>query len=419
MRSIRGRVATAVALLLTTALGLVGAAASPAAAVPTTSIPPVTCDGDGVSGKRVQLQYSYRSVNRFAQRANYLRTLASEVSRYFDQSARKTGGNRHVRYVHDSSCRPVIEVFQRTDSADLFAYSKIHHTNPNRIYLQYLEDTPEACGVSFGQWSAVAQWCAEADTAAHELMHQLGAVQWSQGTSGNDHPPHGTPNSHCWDAVDMMCYDDGSGIAMQMVCPTHWGLFDCNNDDYYHTNPPAGSFLADPNHRNAARSDYLIKTGSAEEGGPVVGQAWQITNVGANAALQRNQITPQDGSTANVPTRLLPHGDYVEGTQGWVLQRGESWNWRFVNRVSGRCLALSGTAAGSAVVQTTCNSTSSLQRFTLSHLGLGRYTIQHPSSGLYVTPADRRNIANNPVIASYHTGEPAQQWIFTLAAPVS
>ncbi|MDP1805280.1 MAG: phosphoenolpyruvate carboxykinase domain-containing protein, partial [Acidimicrobiales bacterium] len=83
---------------------------------------------------------------------------------------------------------------------------------------------------------------------AHELFHTLGAVQSSA--------PHSTGWSHCLDEIDRMCGGDSSGKSVVMTCPDgREDLFDCNHDDYFHTDPPAGGYLA--SHWNTADSRFL------------------------------------------------------------------------------------------------------------------------------------------------------------------
>ena len=88
---------------------------------------------------------------------------------------------------------------------------------------------------------------------AHELMHNLGGVQ--------PDAPHATPNFHCRDESDEMCYDDdGSGpVVMQSVCAGRDGrLFDCNHDDYFLAGTPAaGSWLS--THWNTYNSRFLLR----------------------------------------------------------------------------------------------------------------------------------------------------------------
>jgi hypothetical protein len=88
------------------------------------------------------------------------------------------------------------------------------------------------------------QWAGS--VAAHELMHNLGGVQGSA--------PHSN-GMHCIDIQEVMCSDTTPDYPE--VCPTtHIYLFDCNNDDYYHTNPPAGNYLSE--YWNTANNQFLI-----------------------------------------------------------------------------------------------------------------------------------------------------------------
>ena len=77
----------------------------------------------------------------------------------------------------------------------------------------------------------------------HEITHNLGGVQQSA--------PHSTPDGHCWDGNDVMCYPDGSSGAQPYttsVCPLVAGAipqtYDCGHDDYFNPDPAPGSYLA-------------------------------------------------------------------------------------------------------------------------------------------------------------------------------
>ena len=82
-------------------------------------------------------------------------------------------------------------------------------SNPNNGYYPQYSRIDSPCW-GFGNGSN------EHSVEAHELMHNLGAVSSAA--------PHGTRAGHCWDEYDSMCYADGGGFAMQMVCPKHQGL---------------------------------------------------------------------------------------------------------------------------------------------------------------------------------------------------
>lgn len=109
---------------------------------------------------------------------------------------------------------------------------------------------------------------------AHELGHVLGAVQAPYVQQTPDGPVHhaGTPNAtpgfHCTDEWDVMCGDDHGGavaVPIRYECGdppevldgdrSNERRLDCNHDDYFHTDPPEGSYLAE--HWNVADSPFL------------------------------------------------------------------------------------------------------------------------------------------------------------------
>jgi hypothetical protein len=107
-------------------------------------------------------------------------------------------------------------------------------------------------GPSYGR---VDRACWGGSTAAHEHMHNLGAVQGSA--------PRSSGGGHCTDEWDVMCYsDEPLHPTMQVLCPDvqrDATRFDCRHDDYFSTNPPAGSYL--DTHWNAADSAFLSHGG--------------------------------------------------------------------------------------------------------------------------------------------------------------
>jgi len=252
------------------------------ATAPTTSGPAgptqplALCEGDGVSGRRVEVLYVRGSNSRYQQFLETFRNLAEGVDVIFNESARETGGERHVRYVTENvngACRPVVRDVQIPDSALnandwaplLNAVKAAGYTRTDRKYLQFV-DARVYCGIggfagdtrkspdnrsNFGpEYARADSGCWSAGVAAHELGHTLGAV--------NNNSPNASGHAHCTDEWDVMCYKDAPEVVIQTRCPdrAHDNRLDCNHDDYYHTNPPAGSYLS--NNFNVADNLFLI-----------------------------------------------------------------------------------------------------------------------------------------------------------------
>src|SRR5437867_1399841 len=85
----------------------------------------------------------------------------------------------------------------------LIGDSRTDATNYNNTYGSYSR-------VDSGCWGLASSY---QSVEAHELMHNLGAVQATA--------PHST-GGHCYDEWDLMCYDDGAGYTMDTSqCPDH------------------------------------------------------------------------------------------------------------------------------------------------------------------------------------------------------
>jgi hypothetical protein len=129
----------------------------------------------------------------------------------------------------------------------------------NADYTIFLDDVSTvACGVgsytndqslsvnnannSGGDYGIIYRACWYNETPMHENAHNQGAVQYRA--------PHSTGSGgHCWDEYDVLCYSpDGGdkhqkGVVIMKNCRDR-NYFDCNYDDYFHPNPPAGTYLA-------------------------------------------------------------------------------------------------------------------------------------------------------------------------------
>jgi len=91
--------------------------------------------------------------------------------------------------------------------------------------------------VSFGDMSA--------HTFLHELTHNMGGVHRNAPHSTDPYGLNPDNGWHCYDGLDVMCYDDLSFYGDRLsstVCSSE--TWDCNKDDYFNANPAAGTYLA-------------------------------------------------------------------------------------------------------------------------------------------------------------------------------
>jgi hypothetical protein len=129
----------------------------------------------------------------------------------------------------------------------------------------------------------------------HENGHNMGAVQNSA--------PNASGAAHCNDDRDVMCYNDGgpnSGGYRNNVC-TDLEHYDCNHDDYFHPNPPAGSYLATHWNVAACYNRYIQRSGCGGGSTPTPTRTATRTNTptGPTATPTR---TPTRTNTPSGPT---------------------------------------------------------------------------------------------------------------------
>ncbi|MFI2074248.1 MULTISPECIES: RICIN domain-containing protein [Streptomyces] len=236
----------------------------------------VQCDGDGTTGNRVQVVYVHGpGEDRYAEYLASFRKWAADADTIYFASAQETGGVRHIRFVTGADCAPSVlnvEVPQSALSEFGATNSALAAKGFDRRDRKYMifADAKVYCGIgtfngderpgadnlsNFGpSYGRTDAGCWNGSTAAHELGHNLGAV--------NNSAPNTSRAAHCTDEWDVMCYSDAPYYpAMRTVCPErgHDERLDCNHDDYYHTNPRQGSYLA--THWNVANNQFLMTGG--------------------------------------------------------------------------------------------------------------------------------------------------------------
>jgi hypothetical protein len=249
----------------------------------------IPCVGYGSAGPRVQAIYAHLNTapSRYGEVAPLIRGWARQTDDIFDASAGQTTGSRHLRWVHDTHCTLAVARIALSQNAAVNINQMMNelaaagYNRSDRRYLVWF-DTDVLCGIAvnvpddrpgqdnpnnaslpgithFGRvdtpcWGVPAP---ENQVEAHEIMHTLGAVQFSSPntSSVSRYEIYG----HCTDEYDTMCYEgDGSPKPIRYVCPAaNERFFDCRHDDYFHTNPRAGSYLA--THWNSAMSRFLTR----------------------------------------------------------------------------------------------------------------------------------------------------------------
>ena len=227
----------------------------------------------GTDGPRVQAVYVHAAdvADRYSGLLASLEQWTANVDSVFATSAAETGGVRHVRFVTDASCTPVVTDVTVSSTGDdnlSNTITELQAQGYNRTDRKYLlwVDAAVYCGIgtvenddsaattnrnnSGPSYGRVDSGCWGGDTEAHELEHNLGGVQMSA--------PHSDGGWHCTDEYDRMCYET-SGHTMTYPCALeHDHVFDCGHDDYFSTAPDPNGYLA--SHWNSANSVFLTST---------------------------------------------------------------------------------------------------------------------------------------------------------------
>lgn len=319
----------------------------------------VACDGDGVSGNRVQAVYARASdqPDNYDTYAASFQAWAANIDSEFIDSALETGGNRRPRWVTDANCNIVVaRVTLSPTGDDNFSNSANEiktqgFDRSDRKYLMWVDAT-QYCGISqlYSDDSATSTnsnnrgptyarvdrgcWGLKSGAEAHELMHTLGGVQYTA--------PNTSGGGHCIDENDRMCYADGpnmaaaNGKAMIYLCPTtHERLFDCNHDDYFTTAPVSGSYLA--THWNTANSSFLISgdsSGTAPPPAPVDATAPKVTiTAPADGSKIKNNVTITANATDDIGVTKMEI--YIDGYLKATSTSGSistTWNTRKASR---------------------------------------------------------------------------------------
>jgi hypothetical protein len=312
---------------------------------------PLYCDGDGVSGNRVQAVYAYNSEasSNFDSVVPYIQSWARMADESVNESAGKNGGVRHIRWVTTPDCHPdVVEVALSPSAIASFSgtiaeFASLGLARVDRKYVVWV-DAYVYCGMANasaddrpsednlnngpgrpGMVARIDRGCwgrARSPIEVHELVHTLGGVQPTA--------PNGSGNYHCSEESDVMCYDDdgtadgyvsrdGVRVPLRSVCPKkNERLLDCNDDDYFNVAPQPGSWLS--THWNVANSSFLTSEGPAS----VADTEYPRPTV------PRPLIVGRLGRTVVVRVSWESKDPDVAGYWLWMKRDGRPW--RYVDR---------------------------------------------------------------------------------------
>jgi hypothetical protein len=421
-------------------------AASPAtaaatAAAATTGLP--VCEGDGTTGRRVEVLYVHGATSQYDKYLDTFRLRAEQVDDIYYQSAVATGGVRHVRYVTEQVngvCRAVVRDVPIADSAlgdfdtTKDAVVKAGYSRTDRKYLMFV-DTNVYCGIGefLGDttksdanrsngigYARVDNGCWQyPDVAAHELGHNLGAV--------NDDAPNSSHHAHCTDEYDVMCYQDADDTVLHTACPdpSFDMRLDCNHDDYYNTNPSPGTYLA--KEYNVADNLFLIKgtapvtstspspspsPSASPSASPSVSPSAGVsvspsTSTGTGTATllvgkQSSRCADTTGSSVANFTQMVLFDCTGSTTQKWTYtSAGE------LRLAGAKCLDAynQSTVPGTKVIVYDCNGQSN-QKWTINANG----TVTGVQSGICLDAAGQGTANGTMLLLWTCNGQQNQQW---------
>ncbi|MFI8519976.1 RICIN domain-containing protein [Streptomyces sp. NPDC085481] len=421
-----------------------GTAGTPGATGPTAAAGPagqsVQCDGDGNTGNRVQVVYAHGpGRDRYSEYLASFRKWAADADLIYSASAQETGGTRYIRYVTAADCTPTVLDIELTDSA-LAEFSATNRAlaakgldRRDRKYMIFA-DTQVYCGIgtfagderpgqsnqsNFGpSYGRTDSGCWGGHTAAHELGHNLGAV--------NNSAPNTSRGAHCTDEWDVMCYSDSPYYPrMRDVCTNRASenILDCNHDDYFHTNPRPGSYLA--THWNIADNQFLMRAkGGGTDPGP---DPTPTPTATPTPTPTPTPTTPRPGAGPDVTVGQIQADSVVAS---WPRVDGATWyqvifDGRHLTWVQGTALRIynlrPGTAHTVAVsVRDAQGRDSGPGRATgFRTTGAGgttapntRYLLSNGSTGLNAQLWGGRSADGTVLVGGQSNGYEQQQWYF-------
>ncbi|MFJ8298033.1 RICIN domain-containing protein [Streptomyces sp. NPDC094447] len=406
----------------------------------------VQCDGDGSTGNRVQVVYVHGpGRDRYSEYLASFRKWAADADLIYSASAEETGGVRHIRYVTAADCTPTVLNIELPDSA-MAEFSATNRAlaakgldRRDRKYMIFAE-AQVYCGIgtfagderpgqsnqsNFGpSYGRTDSGCWGGHTAAHELGHNLGAV--------NNSAPNTSKGAHCTDEWDVMCYSDSPYYPkMRNVCTNRASenILDCNHDDYFHTSPRPGSYLA--THWNIADNQFLMRargggTGPDPTPSPTPSPT-RTTTPTATPTPTPTPTGPRPGSGPDVTAGQIQPDSVVVS---WQRVTGASWyqvllDGRHLTWVQGTALRIYNLRPGTShtvavsVRDGQGRDSGPGRATTFRTAGAGgtttpgtRYLLSNGSTGLSAQLWGGRSADGTVLVAAQSNGYEPQQWYF-------
>lgn len=229
----------------------------------------------GAREPHVELAYArpIDAADKYAEVAPHLRAVMNEVNGHFIAAGEPFGWRVSLRVLCEpGTSAPVVRhLVLPTSSAldsnatiwrDAWATGSLSHGS--KILLHYdgkvrdnlggenmprrLDDAPGSGNQNNQESMSIVYGTPQTDASLylHELLHGMGAVQPTA--------PHADATGHCWQPGDFLCNAPAPSGAIVLSCSPR--KVDCKNDDYFHPEPPAGSYLA--THWNLASASNVF-----------------------------------------------------------------------------------------------------------------------------------------------------------------
>lgn len=221
----------------------------------------VACVDDPTRQSHNVLVYAFASdrPDRSVQMAPVLRDLVAQANGLLRQESMELGQAGRYKFRCDgaNAVTMLVARLPRTDAESTFAtiVADLRAMGVNSPYAKHwvwYDGTREnlygqatmrindrltsANGNAKGNDFAVVYGMLDPVALMHENAHNMGAVQLTA--------PHSSGFGHCTDGLDVLCYRDSPNTPYDATACTDRVHLDCNHDDYFHPNPPAGSYLA-------------------------------------------------------------------------------------------------------------------------------------------------------------------------------